>query len=285
MVKREAEIEPFSKVIEALGSWLSQMVLVGGWAHRLYRLDSRARKLPYLPLTTLDGDVAVPTKLKVEESTVRERLLEAGFVEEFVGEDRPPATHYHYGEAGGFYVEFLTPLEGSEYDRSGKRKATKEVSGVSSQLLRYIQILMVSPWKVELGEVTGYPFVPPKKILIANPATFLAQKILIHNERNYKDRAKDLLYLHDTIELFSEHLEKLRGIFTKDIQPKLHSRKITELAGAADRLFGKVGDTIREAALMATGRNLGPQALAETARAGLKEIFPPNTIKRISGVS
>ncbi|PYU02408.1 MAG: hypothetical protein DMG38_00400, partial [Acidobacteria bacterium] len=35
--------------------------------------------------TTLDGDVAVPPKLKKEESTVRKRLLEAGFEEEFVG--------------------------------------------------------------------------------------------------------------------------------------------------------------------------------------------------------
>jgi hypothetical protein len=43
-------------------------------------------------LTTFDGDVAVPTKLKVEESNVRKRLLEAGFQEEFVGEDQPPAT-------------------------------------------------------------------------------------------------------------------------------------------------------------------------------------------------
>jgi hypothetical protein len=70
-------------------------------------------------------------KLAVGESTVRDRLLKAGFTEEFVGEDRPPATHYHYGQAGGFYLEFLTSLVGSEYDRKGKRKVTQE--GVSSR--------------------------------------------------------------------------------------------------------------------------------------------------------
>ena len=123
MSERDPGLEAFSKFIVALEPWLGEVVLVGGWAHRLYRLDPRARKLDYLPLTTLDGDVAVPTKLKKEESTVRKRLLEAGFEEEFVGEDRPPATHYHYGKGGGFYAEFLAPLEGSEYDRSGKRKA------------------------------------------------------------------------------------------------------------------------------------------------------------------
>ena len=187
--------------------------------------------------------------------------------------DQPPATRYHYGEGGGFYVEFLAPLVGSEYDRSGRRKATKEVGGVSSQLLRYIEILMMSPWKIELGEMNGYPFTPAKKIQIANPASFLAQKILIHRERDYKDRAKDLLYMHDTIELFSEHLGELREIYTKEIQPTLHARRTAELTGAADGLFGDVDDTIREAVLMAAGRKLSPERLAETARAGLKEIL------------
>jgi len=230
-------------------------------------------KLDYLPLTTLDGDLAVPPKLKKKESTVRKRLLEAGFEEEFVGEDSPPATHYHYGKGGGFYAEFLAPLEGSEYDRSGKRKATKEVGGVSSQLLRYIEILLISPWKVELGEENGYPMSPKRTVQIANPASFLAQKILIHEQRDYEDRAKDLLYIHDTIEVFSEIVEELQKHFGSAVAPKLHPRRIAELEGSADRLFGRVDDTIREAARMAPGRRLTAERLAETAQAGLKEIF------------
>lgn len=75
MSEQDPELEAFSKFIDALDPWLGEVVLVGGWAHRLYRLDARARKLDYLPLTTLDGDVAVPPKLKKEESTVRRRLL------------------------------------------------------------------------------------------------------------------------------------------------------------------------------------------------------------------
>ena len=80
MSEGDPGLEAFSKFIVALEPWLGEVVLVGGWAHRLYRLDSRARKLDYLPLTTLDGDVAVPPKLKKEESTVRKRLLEAGSI-------------------------------------------------------------------------------------------------------------------------------------------------------------------------------------------------------------
>jgi hypothetical protein len=66
MSEQEPELEAFSKFIVAVEPWLGEVVLVGGWAHRLHRLHPRARKLDYLPLTTLDGDVAVPPKLKKE---------------------------------------------------------------------------------------------------------------------------------------------------------------------------------------------------------------------------
>jgi hypothetical protein len=53
MAKPESDIEPFAKFVEAIEPWLGEMVLVGGWAHRLYRSDPRARNLGYVPLTTL----------------------------------------------------------------------------------------------------------------------------------------------------------------------------------------------------------------------------------------
>jgi hypothetical protein len=49
--------------------------------------------------------------------------------------------------------------------------------------------------------------------------------------------------------------------------------RAAELSGAANALFGKLNDAIREAARMAAGRTLTPEALAETSRDGLKEIF------------
>ena len=148
-----------------------------------------------------------------------------------------------------------------------------EVGGVSFQLLRYIEILLVSPWRVDLSMESGFPLTPKRTVQIANPASFLAQKILIHDERGHNDKAKDLLYMHDTVDVFSEVLEELRQIFRKDIVPRLHPRRVAELEQAADRLFGKVDDPIREASLMSNGRTVNPQRLAETARAGLKEIF------------
>src|SRR5437588_12720570 len=130
MNERDRELEAFSKFIGALEPWLGRGVLIGGWAHRLYRHHPLARRLAYLPLIRLDGDVAVPPNLKGRKLSVRKRLLDAGFVEEFVGEDWPPATHYHYGKGGGFYSEFLSPLVGprqgpplySRHDRGVFRK-------------------------------------------------------------------------------------------------------------------------------------------------------------------
>src|SRR5437879_7186548 len=77
MNERDRELEAFSKFIGALEPWLGEVVLIGGWAHRLYRHHPLARRLAYLPLITLDGDVAVPPKLKGRKLSVRKRLLDA----------------------------------------------------------------------------------------------------------------------------------------------------------------------------------------------------------------
>ena len=46
---------------------MGEVIFIGGWAHRLYRHHPLARRLDYLPLITLDGDVAVPPKFKAQQ--------------------------------------------------------------------------------------------------------------------------------------------------------------------------------------------------------------------------
>jgi hypothetical protein len=272
-MKADVELRAFARLIEALDSWLDQVAIIGGWAHRLYRLHPRAQPLPYPPLTTFDSDVAVPPWIEAKETSIRERLLAAGFQEEFVGEDRPPATHYRLGEHGGFYVEFLTPLVGGEYSRKGERRATTEVAGISSQRLRYVDILLLAPWSVRLDEAGGYPLAAAKYVRIANPVSFITQKILIQPARDRKDRAKDVLYIHDTIETFATDLAELREVFANQIRPKLHARNLRKVRHAATEIFGAVNDNARDAVLMATGRELVAEALVETCRSGLNAIF------------
>src|SRR5690349_5958121 len=117
-----SDLAAFRKLIDALEPWLSEVVIIGGWAHRLFRHRAEAQPVGYDALITLDTDVAVPARLTVKDEDLRSRLRAAGFEEEFLGEDQPPATHYRLGkDDGSFYAEFLTPLIGSEYDREGNR--------------------------------------------------------------------------------------------------------------------------------------------------------------------
>lgn len=44
-MKADAELEPFVRLIEALEPWLEEVVLIGGWAHRLYRVDLESQDL------------------------------------------------------------------------------------------------------------------------------------------------------------------------------------------------------------------------------------------------
>ena len=63
----QSDNEQFARLIIALEPWLDQVVIIGGWAHRLYWLHPSAQRTEHLPLTTLDTDIAVPTSLKVTE--------------------------------------------------------------------------------------------------------------------------------------------------------------------------------------------------------------------------
>jgi hypothetical protein len=259
----------FKRLIAALEPWLDQIVIVGGWAHQLYRLHPEAQELEYEPLRTLDADVAIPATLPVGEPDIRERLLAYGFTEEFLGDDHPPATHYYLGgEVSGFYAEFLTPLIGSEYDRNQKRKATTEVAGLASQQLRYIELLLHHPWWINL-ESDGSRV----KVQIANPVSFLAQKVLIHGKREREDRAKDILYMHDTLEVFGARLQTLQQLWRSMVAPQLQPRRASAVSKASEGLFGAVSDDIRRAAEISAERTLSPEAIRAACHYGFIEVF------------
>lgn len=266
------DIEGFSRLITALDPWLDRVVIVGGWAHRLYHLHPAAQKLDFAPLMTLDAGVALPQTLPPQTPTLREALVAHGFQEEFRGDDMPPATLYHLGDSdSGFYAEFLTPLTGGEYTRSGKRKATAQIAGVNSQQLRFIELLLNDPWTVELStDDFGLP--APKAVRVANPMGFLAQKLLIHRKRSADDQAKDILYIHDTLQVFGARLDGLRIEWTDRVRPSLHRNAVKEIETASDWLFGEMTDVIREAAGIAADRRLRPEGVRECCRYGLQQI-------------
>jgi len=212
------EYASLARLVESLRPWLDQVVIIGGWAHRLHRLHPLAQPLQYEPLATLDADVALPKRIRVAGDEIYQRLAANGFEAEFLGHHRPPAAHYRLTDPGiQFYAEFLTPLAGSVVTRGGRQKATQRIGGISSQNLRYVEVLLAAPWSLTLSANDGFPLGDHARVQIANPVSFLAQKILIHTRRNREERAKDILYIHDAIETFAPRIDDLRAEWTSTL--------------------------------------------------------------------
>ncbi len=223
----------------------------------------------YPPLATLDTDIAMPEKLPVRQMDLRQWLLASGFREEFLGDDQPPATHYHLGEEGaGLYAVFLAPLTGSEYDRRGRRKATITLAGVAAQRLRHIKLLLETPWRVDMA-LEGFS----GGVRIANPVSYLAQKLLIHEKRGREDRAKDILYIHDTLEVFGARLEQLQALWRNEISRQLAVAAAAMVPKVARDVFGNLNDDVRRAAQISAERRLTAESVREACEYGFSQLF------------
>ena len=97
-MKAADESAAFARLVLALRPYLGDLVLIGGWAQRLFRLHPWAQPVEFPPLLTQDVDVAIPKKLSPRAEGLRTLLRTAGFTERFFGEDHPPVTHYQLGD-------------------------------------------------------------------------------------------------------------------------------------------------------------------------------------------
>lgn len=268
-----SDLESFARLIRAIEPWRAHLVLVGGWAHRLYRFHDLAVRPSYRPLTTRDTDFAFANRAPMD-GDIKAALTSAGFTEEFAGDFRPPAIHYTLGDDDeGFYAEFLTPLIGSGRKRSGEPDATMLKAGISAQKLRYLELLLMSPWTVRVGPEQGIPLPTSLDLQVANPASFIVQKLLIRHERLPEKRAQDVLYIHDTLELFDGSLSVLRDLWTDVVQPQLNNKATRGVLEGAQEAFSKVDDVIRNAARIPVDRRLSPERMQAMCDLALAEML------------
>lgn len=203
-------------VINTLAPYLDQIVLVGGWAAWVYPRWAKA-SARYESLLTTDVDLALPPKLNRRNKTLRELLLGAGFDEEFLGNHQPPVSRYHPPEAGeGVFAEFLSDRYGDERHQP----PTEEISGVVAQRLRYMQLALHEPLRVE---ATLLPALSLKAdaVLVPHPANYLVHKLLVIPRRSkFENKVKDLAYVYQVLRdtrkrwpELQERLEALEGRF------------------------------------------------------------------------
>src|SRR5713226_4039174 len=210
-------------------------------------------------------------------------LSKAGFREEFSGEHTPPVTHYRLSEEdAGFYAEFLTAKEGSGLRRDGQPDMTVSKAGITAQKLRHLDLLLEAPWSVRIGPEANVPVERPVDLIVPNPVSFIVQKLLIHKRRDAEKKAQDILYIHDTLELFGGSLVQLRTLWEDQVRPRIPARTVKTAMNIATELFENVTDTIRVAARIPQDRRLLPEGVRATTQYGLNEVFGLATDSRSS---
>ena len=266
------DLANFARLVEAIRPWLPHLVIVGGWAHQLYRFQPLAIAQEYQPIRTRDVDLAFSVDAPLE-GDIGEALDKAEFKEELSGEFTPPVTHYRLGEEdAGFYAEFLTAKHGSGLRRDGQPDMTVSKAGITAQKLRHLDLLLDAPWLVRIG-IETMPVAQPINLFVPNPVSFIVQKLLIHQRRDADKKAQDVLYIHDTLELFGASLGKLRTVWEDEVRTKMPDRTAKTVIAVATEIFENVTDVIREAALIPQDRRLQSENIRAASHYGLEEVF------------
>ena len=149
--------------------------------------------------------------------------------------------------------------------------ATVARAGVTAQRLRHLDLLLEAPWQVSLGADWGVA--PDTSVRVPNPASFIAQRLLIHDQRLPRKKSQDILYIHDTLELFGGQLDALGRLWRDALAPTLHTRQQRELVQAIDIIFGRLDDRIRDAAAIPADRGLDPERMRQMCRMALGDML------------
>jgi len=84
---------------------------------------------------------------------------------------------------------------------------------------------------------------------------------------------QDILYIHDTLELFGGSLGELRRLWVEEVRPRMTAKTARRAETIAQELFAEVTDTSREAARIPQDRRLAPENVQRACEYGLGEIL------------
>jgi hypothetical protein len=180
----------------ALGDYLRDVVVVGGWVPHLYR-GIWPTLSPVEPRRTFDLDAAVPRRLPVRHRPRLDVLLaEEGYSLLLRGHSELPTQIFQSPPYTDLLpIEFLAPL-------TGARDETTVVvqRGVTAQALRYLNILLENTFEVRVSTEARAGARDELSVRIPIPGAYVYHRGLISQSGGRRRRGKDLYYIFETWE-------------------------------------------------------------------------------------
>jgi len=248
--------QEMQSALRALEPILPEAVVIGGWAHRLHAEHPLAEP-SFEPLTTTDCDVALPLTLAARAGdSIDERLQKAGFECQISGTELGEHRRYVLRSNQEFYVQFVTSRQGDPR----RQGATEELVGVLAEPLRDINLALRDPWTCDLA--LGHH--KNLAVRVVNPVAFLVGKLLVSNQPSREsNRAKDLVYVADTLRLFERCLDNLQEMAAHVLENLSTNQARRLRASISSHLEGDASDVLHEAALICASTGGGrPQDVA-----------------------
>jgi hypothetical protein len=175
----------------ALGDYLRDVVVVGGWVPHLYRRIWPSES-PVEARRTFDLDAAVRAPLPMRQpSRLDVLLVTEGYSLSLGGDSGLPAQIYQSPPDSDLLpIEFLAPLIGR------REEATVEIQhGVTAQALRYLNILLENTFEVRVGPTRS---TDELTVRIPKPGAYVFHRGLISEPGGSRRRGKDLYYIFET---------------------------------------------------------------------------------------
>jgi hypothetical protein len=196
MTMNEDFTHGFFNTLVILKSYLSEIVIGGGWAPFLYYRYLFGDR-DHAPVLTSDIDLMVKHHVPtIGPNTIDELLTRANLKAKFKTLDTPPIIHYEGTiEDVDVEIEFLT-------DQTGSRQETvlEVQKGLHAEALRYVSILVENTLELVIDDADTINGTSPIIVQAPAPAAYIFQKSLSFTRRRDKQKAsKDLYYIFDIL--------------------------------------------------------------------------------------
>lgn len=191
-------LEGLDRALKALGPYVGELVLCGGWAWYLYRRCLGAQGKVEAQFTR-DLDCIGIRGLKVIGQPAAQLLRDAGFQWSPQRGHEPPAARFAWPDPDRplAEIEFLTPARGA-----GARPTEELQPGLVAQVLRHLDVLRESPLKLVMDDTSPLARELTFRGIVQVPQVggFAIQKARIASQRSREQQVKDFFYVFDLLD-------------------------------------------------------------------------------------